>query len=286
MLNVLPIVCRGSVFVFVFVCTTLNPFLFYNNLDEEGRVGCFAFIVFWMSCYCKRSMSLLHGAVGWSAVCDCGIFPDHTHLLFGLNTINTRVGLNTIFTRVGLNTNNTSGGLNTIFTRVGLNTIFTRVGLNTNITSGGLNTIFTRVGLNTYMTSGGLNTIFTIFTRVGLNTNITSGGLNTIFTTLLFIILASGNTTAGGTAYGSLYYPTESGSRGGGGSQAGYGGGKVYIKVPAIILIDGDILADGADATGGEHGGGSGGSILIEAGMWYQQQLLIDGDFLTEGASS
>ena len=26
-------------------------------------------------------MALPHGAVGWSAVCDCGI-PDHTHLLF------------------------------------------------------------------------------------------------------------------------------------------------------------------------------------------------------------
>ena len=26
-------------------------------------------------------VALPHGAVGWSAVCDCGIF-DHTHLLF------------------------------------------------------------------------------------------------------------------------------------------------------------------------------------------------------------
>ena len=26
-------------------------------------------------------MDLPHGAVGWSAVCDCGV-PDHTHLLF------------------------------------------------------------------------------------------------------------------------------------------------------------------------------------------------------------
>ena len=104
-------------------------------------------------------------------------------------------------------------------------------------------------------------------------------------TLLSLIIPASGNTAAGGTAYGSLYYPTESGSRGGG-SQAGYGGGKVYIKVPAIILIDGDILADGAKATGGEHGGGSGGSILIEAGRWYQRQLLIDGDVLADWASS
>ena len=110
--------------------------------------------------------------------------------------------------------------------------------------------------------------------------------VSTLFlqTHLFLLISASGNSSAGGPAYGSLYYPTESGSRGGG-SQAGYGGGKVYIKVPAIILIDGDILADGADATGGEHGGGSGGSILIEAGMWYQQQLLIDSDVSTDEAS-
>ena len=82
------------------------------------------------------------------------------------------------------------------------------------------------------------------------------------------ITLSDANdTTTGGIAYGSLYHPEETGSRGGG-DHAGYGGGKVYIKVPAIILIDGYILADGSDATGYEHGGGSGGSILIEAGRW------------------
>ena len=105
-----------------------------------------------------------------------------------------------------------------------------------------------------------------IINRYTLLTKVLRLSLPTPFSLL---ISASGNTAAGGTAYGSLYNPTESGSRGGG-SQAGYGGGKVYIKVPAIILIDGDILADGSDATGGEHGGGSGGSILIEAGRWYQ----------------
>ena len=26
-----------------------------------------------MFCYCKCSVTLPHGAVGWSAVCDCGI---------------------------------------------------------------------------------------------------------------------------------------------------------------------------------------------------------------------
>ena len=29
-------------------------------------------LVFWMSCYCKCPVALPQGAVGWSAVCDCG----------------------------------------------------------------------------------------------------------------------------------------------------------------------------------------------------------------------
>ena len=59
-------------FVFVLVCITLCPFLFYNHLEEEEGAGCFAFIVFQMSCYCKCSAALPHGAMGWSAMCDCG----------------------------------------------------------------------------------------------------------------------------------------------------------------------------------------------------------------------
>ena len=33
----------------------------------------FAFIVFLMSCYFKCSVALPQSALGWSAVCDCGI---------------------------------------------------------------------------------------------------------------------------------------------------------------------------------------------------------------------
>ena len=47
--------------------------VFCNHLDEEERAGYIAFIVFWMSCYCKCSVAQPHGAVGRSAVCDCGI---------------------------------------------------------------------------------------------------------------------------------------------------------------------------------------------------------------------
>ena len=38
-------------FEFVLVCITLCPFKFCNHVDKEGRAGCFAFIVFPMSCY-------------------------------------------------------------------------------------------------------------------------------------------------------------------------------------------------------------------------------------------
>ena len=68
------------------VCITLCPFRFCNHLDEEERAGCFDFIVFRMSCYCV-TVALPHGAVGWSAVCDCGI-PDHTHSLFLFEDVN------------------------------------------------------------------------------------------------------------------------------------------------------------------------------------------------------
>ena len=38
--------------------------------------------MFLLPCGCQNSISLPRGAVGWSVVCDCGIFG-HTHLPFG-----------------------------------------------------------------------------------------------------------------------------------------------------------------------------------------------------------
>ena len=37
---------------------------------------------FWMSCYCKYPVALPHGAVGWSAVCDCGITLSYSLIVF------------------------------------------------------------------------------------------------------------------------------------------------------------------------------------------------------------
>ena len=50
------------------VCVTLCSFKFCYHLDEVERAGCFAFIAFWMSCYCKYYVVFPHGAIGWYAV--------------------------------------------------------------------------------------------------------------------------------------------------------------------------------------------------------------------------
>ena len=44
----------------------------------EERPGCFAFIVFWMSCYFKCPVALAHVVVGWSAASDCGIYLSYS----------------------------------------------------------------------------------------------------------------------------------------------------------------------------------------------------------------
>ena len=51
----------------------MHYFMSFLDLQFVERAGCFAFIVFWMSYYCQCAVALPHGAVGWSAVCDCGI---------------------------------------------------------------------------------------------------------------------------------------------------------------------------------------------------------------------
>ena len=62
-----------SVFVFVLLCITLCPFKFCDHLEVKEVAGFFAFIVLWMSYYCKCSVTFPHVAVGWSAVCNCDI---------------------------------------------------------------------------------------------------------------------------------------------------------------------------------------------------------------------
>ena len=59
--------------LFCYKCITLRPFYFSNHLEEEEKGGYFAFIALQMYRYYKCSVALLHGAVGWYAVFNCGI---------------------------------------------------------------------------------------------------------------------------------------------------------------------------------------------------------------------
>ena len=61
-----------SVYVLLFI--TLCPIQFCDHLEKEEKAGCFAIIVLQMNFYYKCCVALPHGAVGWSAVCDCGIY--------------------------------------------------------------------------------------------------------------------------------------------------------------------------------------------------------------------
>ena len=46
---------------------------YFYHLDAEVGASCFTLIVFLMSCDCKFPVALPLCAMGWSAVCDCGI---------------------------------------------------------------------------------------------------------------------------------------------------------------------------------------------------------------------
>ena len=67
-----------------------------------------------------------------------------------------------------------------------------------------------------------------------------------------------------GSPYGSFVHPIDKGS-GGGGSGGGPGGGLVFLNITRTLHVDGDILAEGATATTPSSGGGSGGSIYVNA---------------------
>ena len=59
---------------FLFCCALLCVFLVLQPFEEDERADYFAIIVLGVSYNCKCSAALPHGAVGWSVVCDCGIF--------------------------------------------------------------------------------------------------------------------------------------------------------------------------------------------------------------------
>ena len=59
-----------SLFCFVLLCVLSS---FAIILKRKRELVALLFIVLRMSCYCECYVTLPHGTVGWSAVCDCGI---------------------------------------------------------------------------------------------------------------------------------------------------------------------------------------------------------------------
>ena len=57
-----------------------DPEQFFKHLDGTERAGCFALFVFMISRDC--CVALPRGAMGLSAVCDCGISLSYSLTLF------------------------------------------------------------------------------------------------------------------------------------------------------------------------------------------------------------
>ncbi|KAK3576661.1 hypothetical protein CHS0354_004945 [Potamilus streckersoni] len=88
-------------------------------------------------------------------------------------------------------------------------------------------------------------------------------------------------TSLTGQPYGHLYQPYAYGSAGGGGRGiGGNGGGMLWLNVSNVLEIDGEIRANGGNATGLSGGGGSGGSIWIYT-HWFKGM----GDITANGGS-
>lgn len=78
------------------------------------------------------------------------------------------------------------------------------------------------------------------------------------------------STPIGGTSYGTIMAPTESGSGGGGTigtmTQGGAGGGAIRLTITGTMSLLGKITANGGDAPTFGAGGGSGGSVYLTVG--------------------
>jgi hypothetical protein len=77
----------------------------------------------------------------------------------------------------------------------------------------------------------------------------------------------SSSNAVGGATYGSFSRPVNLGS-GGGSSYAGTGGtggGSIQITAGGVVVVNGSIMARGANGTNSRSGGGSGGSVWITA---------------------
>ena len=68
--------CNCSTFCCALLCI---QYWFCSHIDGEERASCFALFVFLVSCDC--CVALPGGAMGLSAVCDCGISRSYSLFL-------------------------------------------------------------------------------------------------------------------------------------------------------------------------------------------------------------
>ena len=73
--------------VLVLLFCTLCPscFAIISMGKREIRAGCFSLTVFLMSCDSQCSVALSHGAICWSAMCDCSISWQYSLAFFWLS---------------------------------------------------------------------------------------------------------------------------------------------------------------------------------------------------------
>jgi hypothetical protein len=90
-----------------------------------------------------------------------------------------------------------------------------------------------------------------------------------------------GSSLPGGITYGSIFEPIDMGSGGGFLSGGGHGGGAIRISAAGAANILGTITSGGGHATGFNAGGGSGGSIWIDA-----DSITGDGIIRADGGNS
>ena len=92
-----------------------------------------------------------------------------------------------------------------------------------------------------------------------------------------------------GPPRGSLYEPSDFGTKGGDGKNApthvgGTGGGIVKLVATSTVDIDGDVFCDAGDASGYRGGGGAGGSLYISTTVFQGQgRLLARGGSVPKG---
>lgn len=92
----------------------------------------------------------------------------------------------------------------------------------------------------------------------------------------------------GGDSYGSIFRPLALGSGGGNGpGVGGQGGGQLFWIVAKRLELNGLISARGSKSSGYNSGGGSGGSILIEATNFtgHGEISVVGGDSLGKGGA-